>query len=102
MYTKIIILLILLALASCAKQELADGNATLKIRTIGNTTVEIFDKVGMTLFAMLEKNHLIKANYGQFLECIDNVCSNREFAWAIYVDGKQINYGIKSYIVKDS
>ena len=78
------------------------GKAIIHIKTIGNSTEESINTVGMNLLDVLEQKHTIKVTFGNFLECIDEVCSNRELVWTIYVNHHAINAGIANYIIKDN
>ena len=91
-------------LVSCQKSNLSlsEGKAELVIKTIGNTTIEEFDKVGYTALEMLQINHDVKLTYGNVIKCIDNVCAQSGYWWPLYVNGKKASVGAQSYIVKNN
>lgn len=89
-------------LTSCQKSpKLTEGKAELVVKTIGSTTTENFDKVGMTALEMLKASHDVKFAYGSLIECIDNVCAESGYWWPLHVNGKTASQGAEYYIVKD-
>ena len=95
-------LILVVLLAGCQKSpKLSEGKAELAIKTIGNTTIENFDKVGMTALEMLKVRHDVKFAYGSLIECIDDVCAESGYWWPLHINGKKASQGAEYYIVKD-
>ena len=102
-------LLLLSLIAGCQQNsgsqpsnQLVEGFAELKVKTIGNTTIGMFDGVGYTALDMLEAVHKVELNYGGSIKCIDNVCAEAGYWWPMYINGKKSSLGPKSYIVKNN
>lgn len=96
-------LILTVLLIGCQKNTaLSEGKAELVIKTIGNTTTEKFDRVGMTALEMLKSGHNVKFSYGNLIKCIDNVCAESGYWWPLYVNGKKASLGAESYIVKNN
>ena len=85
----------------CSSEEFdTKGNATLVIKTLGNTTTEKYQIKDATAHDLLKYKHDIKLTYGNYLECIDNVCANKEYIWTFYVNDAESPLGVKQYEVK--
>ena len=100
-----VILILIVLLASCQKNNLSeinDSTAQLIIKTIGNTTTESFDGFGYTAMGMLKKNHNIKTSFKNSIKCIDGVCAESGYWWPLYVNGEKASLGPQSYIVKNN
>lgn len=76
------------------------GIVTLRISSIGNSTIERFNSSGTTAIELLEHRHDVKKNYGEYVECIDDVCGNKEYMWTFYVNGEKSVVGASQYNVK--
>ena len=98
-------LLLLSLTAGCQsinQQSAENGKATLIIKTIGNTTTEDFDRVGMTALQMLQEKHKTKSSFGFAVRCVDDVCAEGGYWWPMYVNGELSSVGSQSYIVKNN
>ena len=94
--------LILVGLRDSRKQQQSsEGNVTLIIRSIGNTTTEKFKVVKATASELLKDKHKVDLNYGKYIRCIDGVCVNREYMWSFYLNDKLAQLGAYNYFVKD-
>lgn len=103
------IILLLSLIAGCqqnvksqSSNQAIDGFAELKIRTIGNTTIESFDTIGYSALEMLQVKHKVKLNYAGSIKCIDKICAESGYWWPMSVNGKKSSLGPKSYIVKNN
>jgi len=96
-------LILIVLLAGCQKSiNLTEGKAELIVKTIGNTTTETFDTIGMTALEMLKARHSVEFAFGSLVKCIDDVCAQSGYWWPIYVNEKKISLGAEYYIVKDN
>ena len=96
-------LILIILLVSCQKStKLSEGKAELIVKTIGNTSIENFDTIGMTAIEMLKVKHDVKFAYGNLIKCIDNVCAESGYWWPLSVNGKKASLGAQSYIVKNN
>ena len=110
MYVKIFLIVILmvgcqerLGLES-EKQGETDKNVALSIVSIGNTSYENYVIKGekMTALELLKQKHDVKVNLGNYIECIDDTCVNKEYSWAFYLNGRLSSEGVSFYRLKDN
>ena len=84
------------------KQQNNKGTASLIIETLGKTTNERFNFTKGTALGMLEQKHDVKTLLNDnFIECIDDVCTDKDYWWIFYVNEKEINLGVDNYRLKD-
>ncbi len=77
------------------------GLITLRIKSIGNTTVEYYNGSGSSPLKLLEIRHNVKTGLNkQFVKCIDGVCAENEYGWSLFVNDKYINYAVNTYKIK--
>ena len=88
--------------SSQPSNHLIKGFAELKVKTIGNTTIDEFNEVGYTTLEMLQMKHDVELTYSGSIKCIDNVCAAGGYWWPMYINGKKSSLGPKSYIVKNN
>jgi len=83
-------------------QQKTNGEATLVIRTLGETKTERFKFTKGTPLGILNHNYRVKTILNDnFVECIDDVCADGNYMWILYVNNKTINYGAKRYRLRD-
>ena len=98
---KKILFLVLLLFLGCSEQiEDNHGEATLVIKSIGNTTTQKYNVNGVTAYELLDFGHEVELTYGDYLRCIDDVCANKEYVWTFYVNEAESSLGAKQYTVK--
>jgi hypothetical protein len=97
-----LLLIGLIAVQGCAEKRIDSGQATLMIKSIGDTKTERFKFTKGTPLGILEYNHTVKTFLNDnFVECIDGVCASKEYIWLLYVNDNLINYGAKRYSLED-
>ena len=101
MKKKYVILLLAILIAGCEQSSSEWGIVTLKISSIGNTTIEKFNVTSTTALSLLKYRHKVETTYGNYVKCIDDVCANKEYVWTFYVDGEKSTIGASQYIVKN-
>lgn len=79
-------------------ENIAHGEVALKIVTLGNTTIEVYNYSG-TIRNLLLQDHNATGKYR--LECLDDVCESSELAWEIRVNEKLISKSYQSRNVGD-
>ncbi len=102
MNNKIIFLIIAAFIINgCSYQEQnTKGDTTLTVKSIGNTTTQEYKVNGVNALDLLKFSHNVKLTFGNYLECIDDVCANKEYIWTFYVNGAKSPLGVKQYQVK--
>ena len=81
---------------------ITEGTATLIIKTLGSTKTERFKFEEGTPLGILKYNHRVKTTLNDnFVECIDDVCTDGNYWWIFKVNNKAINYGVKRYRLND-
>jgi len=84
------------------KEQNNSGEVILIIETIGTTITEKYNFSRASAIGLLKQNHEVKTILNDnFVECIDDICANSEYAWSFTVDNKSVNYGAKNYRLKD-
>jgi hypothetical protein len=101
MVKKILFLILVLLVLGCAKSEIMEGEVTIIIETLGETLTEEYGYYGISLYEMLDERHDLKMSHCMFLKCVEEICGNKEYSWAIYVNGDIINFGVDYYIVNN-
>lgn len=90
------------------KSELANGkseNINLKINTFGNIKEEAYKPANITALQLLQLNNSVNATfsiYGAFVNCINEVCSTKDYYWMYYVDGVAATVSAGNYFVKSN
>ncbi len=79
-------------------------SAILKLNTLGNIKQSDYTGLEITALDLLKKYHIVNttsSEYGEFVDCIDNICSNSNHYWMYYVNGNLSSVGAGLYQVKD-
>lgn len=77
---------------------MSEGNVTLVVESIGETTVEEFDIEGMVVLELLKSNHKVINDY--FVKCIDDLCADGKYSWLFYINGEIVPEGVQRYKVR--
>ena len=83
-----------------SKNSIQEGKTSIIIKTLGSTRKEIFDANGESVIELLERNHQVKINSNR-LDCIDSVCTNKDFWWQFYVNNDLVLSSVQSYIPRE-
>ncbi|PIN71841.1 hypothetical protein COV21_04035 [Candidatus Woesearchaeota archaeon CG10_big_fil_rev_8_21_14_0_10_45_5] len=100
-----LMLLIILLTFGCSRQAHSAGKATLVVSTIGSTQYRNITFKNESALDALSKNFNVTISgypgLGEFVKCIDSVCSNSEYFWAFYINNQSASLGAGSYLLKD-
>ena len=94
----------LIGLRNLEEEKNYQGEATLIIRTIGDTTEETLNINGLTALEILEKNHnieIFQTGPNKFVKCVDDVCAKGGYWWQFFVNEELILKSLDSYYPKD-
>lgn len=78
------------------KERSNEGQYTLIIKTLGETTKENITIDGSNVLNNIDGR--IRAGR---LECIENICSKNGFWWNFYVNDKLVLYAVDNYYPRD-
>jgi hypothetical protein len=95
-------LIALLALTGyvIGSKDVSEGEVTLIVTTLGGTSNERFDVKGsVSALRLLKENHDVET-VSSYVKCIDEVCTEKEYQWFFYVNGKRAAQSPDDYIVK--
>ncbi len=90
------------------KSELANAkgeNVMLQINTFGNLREESYEPANITALQLLQINNSVNATssvYGAFVNCINDVCSTKDYYWMYYVNGVAATVSASNYWVKSN
>ena len=96
------ILLLAALMAGCIKNSHNTGVAVIKISTIGKESEENVNATGITAIELLREKHEVKTNYGDYVECIDGVCAEKDYMWTFYLNTEKSTVGASEYIVNNN
>ena len=95
-------LIALLALTGyvVGSKEVSEGEVTLIVSTLGKTSNEKFDVKGpVSALRLLEAKHDVKT-VSRYIRCVDEVCTEKEYQWFFYINGKRAAQSPDDYMVK--
>ena len=100
-----LMLLTILLTFGCSRQALSAGKATLVVSTIGSTQYRNINfKNESALNALSENFNVTTSGYpglGEFVKCIDSVCSDSQYFWAFYINNQSASVGAGAYMLQD-
>ncbi len=82
------------------KEVSSGGHVTLIVTTLGKTSSEKFDVRGsVSALKLLKVNHDVKTVF-DYVKCVDEICTEKEYQWFFYIDGKRAAESPDDYQVK--
>jgi hypothetical protein len=80
-------------------------SANLIVNTLGNKKLNNYTGQSITALDLLKKYWVVNTSsskYGEFVNCIGNVCSSDSYYWMYYVNGNMAPVGAGEYSIRDN